>query len=170
MAAAKAEDVKVFGEAFRVEGVGDKAMALCLEGDKLYAGAGSQVYVYDVSKPLAPQKLGEVDGLGGVRQIAVQKGMAYVSTREYGLWIVDATKPQKPRIRSRFDCCELATGVDVAGDVCFLGQRQNGVEFIDVSDPDKPRHIAMRKTDESQSVVYRDGWLYSGDWGSAYVT
>ncbi len=170
LAAAKAEDVKVFGEAFRVEGVGDKAMALCLEGDKLYAGAGSQVYVYDVSKPLAPQKLGEVDGLGGVRQIAVQKGMAYVSTREYGLWIVDATKPQKPRIRSRFDCCELATGVDVAGDVCFLGQRQNGVEFIDVSDPDKPRHIAMRKTDESQSVVYRDGWLYSGDWGSAYVT
>ncbi len=170
LAEVKAEDVKVFGEAFRVEGIGDGAMALCLEGDTLYAGAGPRLYVYDVSKPLAPNKLGEVDGLGGVRQIAVQKGMAYVSTREYGLWIVDATNPQEPRIRSRFDCCELATGVDVAGDVCFLGQRQNGVEFIDVSDPDNPRHIAMRKTDESQSVVYRDGWLYSGDWGSAHVT
>jgi len=170
LAVAKSEDDKVFGEAFRVEGIGDKAMSLCIEGDRLYAGAGSCVSVYDVSKPLAPRKLGEVDGLGGVRQIAVQKGMAYVSTREYGLWIVDATRPQAPRVRSRFDCCELATGVDVAGDVCFLGQRQNGVEFIDVSDPDHPRHIAMRKTDESQSIVYRDGWLYSGDWGSGYVT
>ncbi len=76
LAAAKAEDVKVFGEAFRVEGIGDKAMALCLEGDKLYAGAGPCLSVYDVSKPLAPRRLGEVDGLGGVRQIAVQKGMA----------------------------------------------------------------------------------------------
>lgn len=71
LAVAKAEDVKVFSEAFRVEGIGDKAMALCLEGDKLYAGAGSRLYVYDVSKPLAPRKLGEVDGLGRVRQIAV---------------------------------------------------------------------------------------------------
>lgn len=49
-ATAKAGDAKVFGEAFRVEGIGDKAMALCLEGDKLYAGAGSRLSVYDVSK------------------------------------------------------------------------------------------------------------------------
>lgn len=96
--------------------------------------------------------------------------MAYVATRESGFWIVDATDPHRPRIRSRFDCCELATGVDVAGNVAFLGQRQNGVEFIDVSDPDHPAHIAMRKTDESQSVKYRDGYVYSGDWGAGKLT
>jgi len=160
----------VFGEPVKVPGVDPKAMALALEGDKLYVGAGEFLYVYDISSPLSPRKLGEVAGLNSVRQIAVQDGMAYVATREYGLWIVDATDPQKPRIRSRFDCCELATGVDVAGSVCFLAQRQYGVEFIDVSDPDNPRHIAMRKTDESQSVKYRDGWLYSGEWGTGKVT
>lgn len=160
----------VLGEAKRIDTSDLRAMALDLEGDRLYAGAGDWLYVFDVSSPLEPRKLGEVKGLGGCRQVVVQNGFAYISTREYGLWIVDATDAAHPRIRSRFDCCELATGVDVAGDVCFLGQRQNGVEFIDVSDPDNPRHIAMRKTDESQSVAYRDGWLYSGDWGTGHVT
>ena len=160
----------IFGTPVKVEGAGDVAMALSLDGDILYAGCGQRVVVFSVKNPLKPRKLGSVSGFGGVRQIASQKGMAYVATRESGFWIVDATDPRKPRIRSRFDCCELATGVDVAGDVAFLGQRQNGVEFIDVSDPDHPAHIAMRKTDESQSVKYRDGYVYSGDWGTGHVT
>ena len=165
-----AEDAKVFGKPVRVKGTLDRMMAVCLDGDRLYAGGGTDFYVFDVSSPLTPKMLGKVSGLGSVRQIAVRNGMAYVSARENALWIVDATDPSHPRIRSRFDCCELATGVDVAGDVVFLGQRQNGVEFIDVSNPDLPAHIAMRKTDESQSVKYRNGYLYSGDWGSGKVT
>lgn len=160
----------VFGKPVALKGCGEKAMALALEGNTLYAGCGQRLYVYDVTSPLKPEKVGEVDGFGAIRQVAVQKGFAYVSARESGFWIVDATDPSKPRVRSRFDCCELATGVDVAGTVAFLGQRQNGVEFIDVSDPDHPAHIAMRKTDESQSVKYRDGFLYSGDWGTGHVT
>ena len=161
---------EVFGTPVKLEGCGDMAMALSLEGDILYAGCGPRIVVYSVKNPLKPRKLGIVSGFGGVRQIASQNGMAYVATRESGFWIVDATNPAKPRIRSRFDCCELATGVDVAGNVAFLGQRQNGVEFIDVSDPDHPAHIAMRKTDESQSVKYRDGYVYSGDWGTGRLT
>ena len=166
----KVETGRAFGEATLFGETEKRAMALDIDGRYLYAGAGDHFYVFDVSKPLTPKKVGEVAGIGGARQLAVQNGLAYVTTREYGLWIVDATDPAKPRIRSRFDTCELATGVDVAGDVCFCGQRQNGVEFIDVSDPDNPRHIAMRKTGESQSVKYRNGWLYSGEWGNGQVT
>ena len=160
----------VFGKAELFDATDLNAMALSIEGNYLYGGAGNHVLVFDVSDPLHPRKVGSVEGVGAARQLVVQKGMVYVTAREYGLWIVDATHPEKPRIRSRFDCCELATGVDVAGDVCFCGQRQNGVEFIDVGDPDHPRHIAMRKTAESQSVVYRDGWLYSGEWEAGLVT
>jgi len=160
----------VFGEAERFDFSDREAMALDIEGNYLYGGAGDLVLVFDISDPLKPRKVGEVAGVGSARQLVVQKGMCYVTSREYGVWIIDATDPTKPRIRSRFDCCELATGIDVAGDVCFCGQRQNGVEFIDVSDPDHPRHIAMRKTDESQSVVYCDGWVYSGEWKAGKVT
>ena len=160
----------VFGNPVKVPGVDRKALSLALEGDRLYVGAGAFLCIYDISNPLSPRKLGELSGFNALRQIAVQNGMAYVVTREYGLWIVDATDPAHPRVRSHFDCCELATGVDVAGGVCFLAMRQYGVEFVDVSDPDNPRHIAMRKTDESQSVKYRDGYLYSGEWGAGKVT
>ena len=166
----RTESGAAFGTARRFGDVEKQAMALAIEGDRLYAGAGDSLYVFSLAKPLEPELLGQVSGVVAARQVAVQNAFAYVTAREGGLWIVDCTDPAKPRIRSRFDTCELATGVDVAGDVCFCGQRQNGVEFIDISDPDRPRHIAMRKTGESQSVLYRDGWLYSGEWGVGQVT
>lgn len=162
----------VFGKPVRLAGCHRRGMALAIEGDRLYAGAGPTLYVYDISAdPLRPRLLGQTPPmLGAARQVAVQNGIAYLSARESGLWIIDCRDPKAPKVLTRYDCCELATGVDVAGDVCFLGQRQNGVEFIDVSDPAHPRHIAMRKTDESQSVKYRDGFCYSGDWGSGRLT
>ncbi len=137
----------VFGEATLFDDTDRSAMALATDGRYLYGGAGDWFLVFDLADPLRPRKVGSVRGVGSARQIAVQDGLAYVTSREYGLWIVDARDPAHPRIRSRFDTCELATGVDVAGDVCFCGQRQNGVEFIDVRDPDRPRHIAMRRTE-----------------------
>ena len=67
-----AEDAKVFGKPVRVKGTLDRMMAVCLDGDRLYAGGGTDFYVFDVSSPLAPKMLGKVSGLGSVRQIAVE--------------------------------------------------------------------------------------------------
>ena len=160
----------VFGEAVRLDGSGESGQALALEGEILYAGSDRDLIVYDVSVPMRPRELGRVACPGEIRQVVVQNAMAYATGRAAGLMIVDATDPAHPRLRSRFDTCELATGVDVAGAVAFVGQRQNGVEFVDVSDPDRPVHIAMRKTGESQSVKYRNGYLYSGEWGPCKMT
>lgn len=160
----------VFGRAVKIGGVSPRAMALCVDGKNLYIGASHYLYVADISEPMNPRILGKVGGLGNVRQIAVQDGIAYVASRESGLWIVDARNPKSPKVLSRYDCIELATGIDVAGRVAFLGQRNNGVEFIDVSDPANPEHIRIIKTPESQSVKYRDGYLFSGEWHSGEVT
>ena len=56
------ETGKVFGEARRVPDADRGAMALCLEGERLYVGAGQWRHVYDVSRPQSPKKLGEVGG------------------------------------------------------------------------------------------------------------
>ena len=61
-----AETGKVFGDARRVSDADNGAMALCLEGDRLYVGAGQWLHVYDVSRPQSPKKLGEVGGFGEV--------------------------------------------------------------------------------------------------------
>ncbi|MBQ6010228.1 MAG: hypothetical protein IJL17_16980 [Kiritimatiellae bacterium] len=62
--------------------------------------------------------------------------------------------------------------VKVAGDVCFVGGSKSGLEFIDVSRPQNPQLIRCVKKEpvESQSVAYRDGLLFSGEWGGKCVT
>ena len=160
----------VLGVARRVSEVDDYAMAVCTEGNRLYAAAGKSLFAFDITKPLEPSFLGEVSGFDNRRQIVAKNGFVYVVSRETGMRIVDARDPKNMRIRSRFDSVEFATGIDVVGNVAFLSERINGVECVDVSDPDHPAHICIRKTGESQSCRYRDGWLYSGEWGGGTVT
>lgn len=147
-----------------------QANALFLDGEILYGGAGSYIYAADVSDPMNPKMLSQVQIYGLVRQITVQDGYLYAACRESGAWVVDVHDPANLKVVTRFDTVELATGIEVAGDVLFLGTRQNGVEFVDVSDPTNPTHIRMEKTHESQSVTYRDGILYSGEWGAHCIT
>ena len=160
----------VLGTAVRVEGVGDWAMAVAIEKDRLYALAGGKLCVLDISDPLNPRLLGSVVGMDNHRQVVVEDGFAYVVSRETGLRIVDCTDPKSPRIRSRYDSVEMATGVEVVGKTVFLSERIYGIEVVDVSDPDRPKHVCMRKTDESQSSRYSNGYLYSGEWGSGQVS
>ena len=160
----------VFGPAQRVQGVDAQAMAVDLEGERLYVAAGTALTVLDVSDPLKPVRLGEFEGVDNRRQLVVRNGFAYLVSRETGLRIIDCTDPRRPRLRSRFDSVEFATGIEVVGRTAFLSERINGVEVVDVSDPDAPAHVAIHKTSESQSSRYWNGYLYSGEWGAGEVT
>lgn len=161
---------ETFGPGVRVSGVSAEAMAVDAEGDRLYVAAGTRLSVLDISRPLEPIVLGELEGVDNRRQLVVRNGFVYLVSRETGLRIVDCTDPRRPRLRSRFDTVEFATGIEVVGRTAFVSERINGVEVVDVSDPDRPAHVAIRKTGESQSSRYLDGYLYSGEWGVGDVT
>lgn len=159
------------GRSFTVEGIPSKHVnALCTDGDYLYAGAGDQIYSIDISNPLQPKVLSSTRVYGLIRQMVVQEGTLFASARESGCWIVDVSDPLHISLITRYETVELATGIEVAGNVLFLGTRQNGVECVDISDVRHPIHIRMEKTGESQSVCYKDGILYSGEWGPHSVT
>lgn len=160
----------VLGEGVRVEAVPDRAMGVELVGRTLYAIGGGELVALDVSSPLKPVVLGRLPGMSNNRQIVVRDGFAYVVSRETGLRIVDVRDPKAMKLCSRFDSVEFATGIDVVGKTAFLSERIYGVEVVDVSDPYRPRHVCMRKTDESQSNRYRNGYLYSGEWATGKVT
>jgi len=140
------------------------------EADMLYCGAGAEIFTIDVKNPLKPEVLSSVKVYGLIRQITVQNGILYAACREAGVYIVDVSNPRNIKLITRYDPIELATGIEVAGDVLFLGTRMNGVECVDVSNPENPTHICIEKTGESQSVTYRDGVLYSGEWGPHCIT
>ena len=160
----------VFGEPVRVPQVAQKGMAVAMEGGRLFAGAGSTLYAFDVAEPLKPRLLGSLDGFDNLRQMRVRGNFVYVVSRETGMRIVDVSDPAHMRIRSLYDSVEFATGIEVAGNVAFVSERTYGVEAVDVSDPDRPMHITLVKTPESQSCRYRDGFLYSGEWGAGAMT
>ena len=165
---------EVFGKAVKVaEGAAGFGRCVNIEGDFLYVGGKETLGVYSLSgDPLHPKLLGETKDIASARQIALQGGMAYVSARANGIWIVDCRSPAKPLVAGHYPSTANCTGIDVAGDVCFVGGSKSGLEFIDVSRPQNPQLIRCVKKEpvESQSVAYRDGLLFSGEWGGKCVT
>jgi len=160
----------VFGTPQLVESVNSRASAVAVEGNVLYCGAGGTLYVLDVTVPRAPKLLSQVKGLDLLRQIAVDRGWVAISARGRGVWLVDARNPAKATLASHFETVEQATGIDIAGDALFVGQRGCGVEFVDISDRAHPEHVRMIQTPESQSCLYENGYLYSGEWHTGEVT
>ena len=162
----------IFGKAVKVAG-GAAGRCVNIEGNRLYVGGKGTLGVYDLSgDPLRPKLLGEAGGLASARQVALQGGMAYVSARANGIWVVDCRDPAKPFVSGHYPSTANCTGIDVAGDVCFVGGSKSGIEFIDVSRPQTPQLIRCERKElvESQSVAYRDGLLFSGEWGGKCVT
>lgn len=153
----------------KVEGT-KGTMALEISGGKLYALEDNGLSVYDISSPKQPKKIGFVKGMGNVRQLKIMGNVAFLTSRQCGLWSVDISDPSNPKILSHFDTAEMATGLDVADGYAFIGNRVFGVQCVDVSNPKKMKHVSSVVTQESQSVYYRDGIVYSGDWGAGEIT
>ncbi|MCB1078005.1 MAG: hypothetical protein KDM64_09280, partial [Verrucomicrobiae bacterium] len=145
-------------------------LALEVSEGRLYALENGGLSIYDLADPRNPRKLGSVGGMGNVRQLRVRGTTAFLTSRQFGLWAVDVSDETHPKIISNFDAVEMATGLDVAGDVAFIGNRVYGIQCVDVSDSAHMRHLSSYTTDESQSVTYRDGLLFSGDWAGGEVT
>ena len=146
-------------------------MALEVSGDYLYAAGADSLMVFDISAdPAKPRFLSELKGIQGSRQMAIYGDTAYITARNLGLWIVDISDPLHPELVRRYDTIELATGIAATENVLFIAHRVYGVQLLDVSDPANPRHISQVRTSEAQSVAYKDGMLYIGDWAVGKLT
>lgn len=147
-------------------GIG-RTMAARVVGKTLYTIGAGKLHVADISNPAKPKVLGMIDSLGKTRQIAVKDDVAYITSREDGVFIVDVSKPRRPELLCHYDAIEVATGIDVSGDIMFVACRSHGVELVDVSNPKKPIHLSTARTGEAQSVEVRTGYAYVGVWGSS---
>jgi hypothetical protein len=147
----------------RIPGL-NRCMAVEVRGKRLYAIGQGELHVYDISVPEVPRLMGKLSGLGNTRQIFILDSIAYITSRQDGLFLVDVKADDAPRLISHYDTVEMATGIWVSGAVAFVATRCYGVELVDVSDANKPRHLSTLKTGEAQSCWARDGFLYIGDW------
>ncbi len=136
-------------------------------GELAYSIGGGSLQIVDISNAKKPQILGKLSGLGAVRQIEVRDGIAFITSRQDGLYIVDVKDSAKPKLLNHYDTVEFATGVALSGNILFVACRNYGVELINVSNPAEPSHISLVRTGEAQSVVARNGYLYVGVWATS---
>ena len=120
---------EVYGKELEIvadAGIGP-TMAACVLEDLLYAIGRGRLHVFDISNPASPKTMGSLDGLGNTRQIAVDGGIAYITSREHGVFIVDVKNPRDPEMLAHYDPIEVATGVAISGDVLLVACRSYGL-------------------------------------------
>lgn len=144
-------------------------MDVAISGNTLFAIGGNSLYSFNLSSPNNPVLLDSIAGLGGVRQIEIESGFAYITSRTDGLYIVNVENPGQLELTSHYDAIECATGVAVSGKIAVLTNRIYGVELIDISDPYNPLFLSTELTDEAQSVFIHDNYAFVGDWASKKV-
>ncbi len=144
-------------------------MDIAVEGQHAYAIGRGKLHVLDLQNPAQPKVVSSLPNLGSVRQIEVRNSVAYITSRQDGLFIVHVEDPKNPQLLNHYDTVEFATGVAISGDILFVACRNYGVELIDITDPKQPSHISLVRTGEAQSVVARNGILYAGVWASSEV-
>jgi len=142
-------------------------MAARVAGKTLCTIGRGRLRVFDISDPARPVLAGVIKGLGNTRQVALQDQVAYITSREDGVFIVDVKNPRRPELLCHYDPIEVATGIDVSGEVMFVACRLHGLELVDVSEPSKPLHLSTVRTGEAQSVEVHNGYAYVGVWGTS---
>lgn len=131
---------------------------------RLYVLSRGRLCIFATPIDANSTPVGEIDGLGNTRQIAIAGNLTAITSREDGLWLVDVGNPAKPVLLSHYDTIELATGIALEANVALVACRQYGVEQVNVSDPRRPRHLSTFRTGEAQSVFLHNGLACIGDW------
>ncbi len=159
-----------FGTALKPEALKiGTTMDVAVAGEHVLAIGQGELRVLTTSSEGRPALVGKLRGLGNTRQIAVARGLAFITAREDGLFIADVSEPAAPQLVHHYDTAELATAIAVSGDVAAVGNRFAGIELLDVSTPAEPRHLSTVRVGEVQSLVFHGTWLYAGIWSEKAV-
>ena len=93
-----------------------------VSGGYLYYGSGSVLEVAELSSPADPQAVGETAPLpGGVFDVAVSGGYAYVANGSGGLRVIDVSVPSAPDEVGSLE----TTGVFCGGSRCRAATRMS---------------------------------------------
>ena len=117
-------------------------------GDRAYVSGAQTVQnglrILDLSDPLHPLSLGEIDMNGG--KIALQGNYVYQAAWDDGLNIIDVSNPSNPTLVNQFDLSNEIRDVAIAGDFAYLAAHNGGLQILHVADPQNPQLIGQHNT------------------------
>ena len=131
--------------------------------DKLFIGSTSQVYIYSITDPENPQKLGTAispDVLRRCDPVVAKDTVAFATLRTNGpcggtqsiLAVFDIKDVTKPVQKATFRVGE-PYGLGYSGDVLYVCDRQLGLMIMDINKPYQPTLIKSIKDGSYVDVI-----------------
>ncbi len=131
----------------RLTGTGGSTARMTISGDYLYAIAGSQVQLFDISTPAAPAPWTQVQLDWDIQTLFPYENYLLVGAAD-GLHILDNTDPASPQYVGDFQHARTIDPVVAQNDIAYVtlkvdtSQPANGIEnqmnIIDISDVTQP--------------------------------
>jgi hypothetical protein len=114
-------------------------------GDWLYvASTEGRVDVFDISNPRAPERKGEVTGLGRPWDVHAVDGVAYVADIDLGVVALDLSVPDAPVVAATVESAGAPIRLDADGDGhLYVASGAGGLEILDLSSPLAPVRVAQ---------------------------
>ena len=126
-----------------------------VDGSYAYVSCGyGGLIIYDISTPLTPIKIGQINDIGYVESVAISGDYAYVAAGESGFISLNISDPTEPIfLDSYLDSGdqEYATEIILNGSFAYLADGRDGFEIFDVASPDN-----IRRRSEMDKI----GWNY----------
>lgn len=167
----------------RYEFEGGSASDVLVERDRAIVTSMSDLILYDVSNPAAPQRVGRYKGIPSFdpkefqfKMVVAAKGRrALVSYETRASQLVDVSVPAQPRLlatftpRGRVNSSVLTSTHAALGYAAGTnGEAQGGVEIVDLQDSSRPRSMAVLELGQPVSkLVMRANRLVAAHPGGA---
>ncbi|MCD6217757.1 hypothetical protein J7L05_07835 [bacterium] len=147
----------------------DFARTVATNGNYAYVGEGdnradSKMKVLDISNPVHPEIIGQVDSLWSF-DIFHQGDYVYLSgdkSSDSTLEIIDVSNPETPFIAGSIEIFgyPCAWSVFVKGDYAYVACGFNGLIIVDVSDPTTPAIVGEVDGMNATDVYIQGNYLY----------
>ncbi len=111
---------------------------------ELYTNTGidTELRIYDITNPLAPQARGRVQTRGEVFALRVVGNKAYLALGANGLQIVDVSSAAQPTLRGKFTTVSSVADVVVDRQWAYVANDDattGGLYIVDLGDPQQPQ-------------------------------
>lgn len=111
-----------------------------LQGNLLYASAGTFLLIVDVSNPAAPKELSRLDTTYALGRMALSQGYVFVATHD-NILIADVSDPFAPKAAASYDIKPDGLGGFTASGTSLFVVAQGELHILDISSPLEPREI-----------------------------
>ncbi len=113
--------------------------------DKLFIGSSSAMYIYSISNPAQPTKLGQATHVRACDPVIANDSIAYVTVRggtrcggtQNALMVYDVKYITQPLLRKTVNM-ESPYGLGMTGNRLYVCNGSNGLNVYDITDPINP--------------------------------